>query len=238
MFGDIYGFEYILYVLLHYFELYCRRERRVTLAQLKEGKLYFRDHRFKIALIAVGVGVFLYLAIGSWSSKVNSAERKVHRAWIVLNQSCEQRVQLLTQFVQLIQTFAPQAQEVLQPLIKSYEGAANYKATEKILSDQSATQEYITLQKNIYIALMQMEVKAPNYPDFGQNRQYFMLKLQLQGIEQQIIFAMENLNQGIDELNYYITGFPFNWANTLFVRAKPRYPLHIDTLEKPSLQNQ
>ncbi len=153
--------------------------------------------------------------------------------WVSLKQNCERRVQLLPQFVQLIQVYVPQAQELQQTLTKVYQSASQYQLSEKIFTDEEAMQEFIAKQTEVNNALTAMATQSRNYPVLAQNRQFLMLKMELQSLEQQIEYTVVILNQNINIYNSFLTGIPKNWANTLFLRADPKELLQVATVKKP-----
>lgn len=191
-----------------------------------------KNHKIKIALMVIGVILLIYLAMGSWLSKIHLAEKKVNNAWGLLIENCNHRVEMIPQFIQIIQTYAPQAQELLEPLNKAYHGAKNYKVPDDVLSNPKEEQAFSGIQRSVFEALTKMEAKAASYPDLGQNRQYFMQKMLLVGVEEQIIFATALLNKEISNFNYFLSGFPQGWANSLFLNEKLKYPIFVYTIEK------
>ncbi len=194
--------------------------------------LLLKNPKIKMALFVIGGCILAYLLAGSWLNNIRTTEKTIHNQWVSLKQNCERRVQLLPQFVQLIQVYVPQAQDLQQVLTKTFQNVSQYALSEKILTDEGAMQEFIVNQTEVTKALSFMEIQSRNYPVLAQNRQFLMLKMELQSLEQQIEYTVVILNQNINIYNSFLEGIPQNWVNALFLRAKPKQLLQLAAVKK------
>lgn len=193
---------------------------------------FFKDNQTKMLLTIAAIGVVVYLAIGSWLNKIYYSEKSIHRYSMVIQQNCERRVQMLPQFYQLIQQYAPQAQTLQQQMSKAYEPITQIQFTAQTLTDPARMRTFSDWQKEILAALSSMRQQESAYPALAQNRQYLLLKMELQNIEQQIYLSTIGLNREILYFNSIVTGFPQGWINTLYPRVKPKIPLIDIAFEK------
>jgi len=184
-----------------------------------------QNRNVKIGLIGLGICLLIYLAIGSWLSKINYSQKSIHSYWTVVKQSCDRRVQMLPQFFQVIQHAAPEAQIIQQKISKAYEPVATNQFSETMLSNPIQVHEFLSWQKEVVMALSFMQAQEPAYPALAQNRQYLMLKMELKNLELQLALSVKGLNRDIRYFNSLIIGFPQGWANMLYPREKPKMPL-------------
>ncbi len=195
-------------------------------------KTFLKDRKVKIALTAIGVLILIYLLTGSWVSNIRHTEKVINSNWVSLKQIYEQRLQLLPQFAQIIQYYAPQAQDLQQTLVKAYERARQVPISDKILTDQTLMQEVMARQMEVANALAAMAMQVNQYPTVVQNRQFLMLNMQLQALEQQIEYFAAILNQNVMIYNGFLIGFPKNWLNSMFLKAKQMQVLPIPTVKR------
>ncbi|MBS0288216.1 MAG: LemA family protein [Proteobacteria bacterium] len=191
-----------------------------------------KDPRVKMAFIVIGVAILLYLLTGSWLSNIRSSDKTIQNNFASLKQNCEQRIQIIPQFIQLFTYYAPQAQDLKNQLQQVYTKTSSTPINENILTDQQSMQAFISSQMEVAAALSLMMVQAKNYPTLAQNRQYSMLVMQLLSLEQQIEYMTVLVNQSIIIHNNLLTGFPKNWLNSLFVGEKERLLVEVPTFKQ------
>ena len=187
---------------------------------MADPQLILKDPKVKVSLIVVGVAILLYLLTGSWLNNIHNSQKTVHNNFLSLKQNCEQRLAMIPQFVQLIRALAPSAQALEQQLIQAYILASKYPIDEGILTDATLMQTFVSNQMQIANALALMAAQANNYPALADNRQFVMLRMQLQSLDQQIQYMSVLLNQSILIYNSSLTGFPKAWLNSLFLGEK------------------
>lgn len=193
----------------------------------------FKQPRIKIALIVIAGALVAYLAIGSWLSQIREAEKHIHQTWGILKYNCDLRLQLVSRFEQLINTYAPQAEQLQQQLSRAANEIQPLQVQESILGDQVALEKFSQSQAHLAQALEKMDEQAKTNPMLGQNRQYLLLRMELQNIERQIQYAVGMLNNNIHFYNQAISGIPNSWVNAIMLHDKPKFPLTIATLLKP-----
>ncbi|MBS0288756.1 MAG: LemA family protein [Proteobacteria bacterium] len=191
-----------------------------------------KDPRAKIALVVAGVALVIYLLTGSWLNYIQTTDKTIQSNWLSLKQNYERRVQLVPKFVQLIQYFSPQALELQQELSKTYESVTQAPLTDKILTDQALMQDVMVRQIGLANALAFMEMQVKQYPAVAQNREFLMLNMELLALDQQIEYTSALLNQNVMIYNSFLTGFPKNWLNVMFLKEKEKQVLPIATMRR------
>ncbi len=184
-------------------------------------QLILKDPKVKLALIVVGVALALYLLTGSWLNNINNAQKTVHNNFLSLKQNCEHRLAMIPQFVQLFQTLSPDAHAPVQQLTQTYMLASKFTIDENILTNAELMQAFIQIQRQIGNSFALMAQQTKNYPAIEDNRQYIMLRMQLQSLDQQIQYMSVLLNQSILIHNSLLSGFPKAWLNSFFIGEKP-----------------
>lgn len=190
---------------------------------------FLKNRHVKRGLILIGAFLVVYLWVASWLSKIHLTEQKIQQFWAILKENTDRRVDMLPNFVQLVQDHAPEAQDVLHGLTKSYVDAKNFKVPDdQILNSAQAAQTFAHNQQQISDALSLMKKQAPLFPSLEQNKQFAMLTTYVITLEQQIDFSVKALEQQIKYYNFQITTFPQNLANLIY-RFKPKYQVNFST---------
>lgn len=192
---------------------------------------WLEQRKFKIAIIVFGVGFVTYLGIETWLNRIHLIEKHMILHWSILKENCERRAQILPQFNQLIQYYAPQAESVRLMLLKAQTNAMKITLSEKSLSDPQMRQAFCVSQDEVVLSLLEMERQEEQLPALKQNRQYLMLKRELQSYEQQIEFSYRVIAHDITAYNNTLTSFPLNWLNAITFRYKTKALCPIHTLE-------
>src|SRR5579872_5464849 len=128
--------------------------------------------KIKMALIGIGVIVFVYWALATWANRVHSAEKRVYRAWGLYAESLHHRIALLPSLSQLIQFYAPQAQDILQGANQAYTDITSVPLSESILTDPSAEQQFRNAELALENSFVQIDKRASRYSALAQNHQY------------------------------------------------------------------
>lgn len=181
----------------------------------------------KVAFAFIGLGICAYLFIGGWLSKVHHVERKMNSQWAQLKQNCDRRTQLLPEFVQLIQSYAPQAQDLVRDLNQSYQISSKNHPSWDTFTTAENLNAFTKQQANVREALKNMQAKIGNYPILVQNRQFLMLKMEWEGLDQQIDVGVKKLNKYIEDFNQLMVGFWHETINDMFLQNKPKTPIHL-----------
>lgn len=176
----------------------------------------------KIAIAVVGVLFIAYLGKVTWQDQIQKADRQIYKIWVIFKEALDRRTQLIPQFAQLMQYYAPQAKEEIDLLNQSYE-AVNTQLIKEILSDPAAHKAFVNQQQQVRNALLAMDKVAGSYPNLAQNRHYLLLRTQLQEVDRQILYTAKALDKKIGYYNNFLEGFPEGWINKLFFR----YPIKI-----------
>lgn len=182
----------------------------------------FNTTKGKILIVFIALSIGIYLTLGSWINRIHLAERKINSTWAQLKQNCDQRTQLLPQFVQLIQSYAPEAQDLISKLDQSYQiSSKNHPSWDTFTTAQNLN-EFTSLQANVLEALKDMDGKSARYAALAQNRQFLMLKMEWEGLDQQIQTSVKKLNQNIEDFNRLILGFWPGLINNLFIHESTK----------------
>jgi hypothetical protein len=177
--------------------------------------------------VFIGFGICAYLFVGAWLNKVHHVERKMNAQWAQLKQSCDRRTQLLPEFVQLIQSYAPQAQDLIRDLNQSYLiSSKNHPSWDTFTTAQNLN-AFTKQQINVRSALINLQAKSALYPALVQNRQFLMLKMEWEGLDQQIDAGVKKLNQYIGDFNTLIDGFWHEAINGIFLQERPKEVIHL-----------
>lgn len=184
-------------------------------------------HLQKGAFALIGLGICAYLFVGAWLSKVHYVERKMNVQWAQLKQNCDRRTQLLPEFVQLIQSYAPQAQDLIRDLNQSYLISSKNHPSWDTFTTAENLNAFTKQQTNVRSALLNLQAKSANYPTLVQNRQFLMLKMEWEGLDQQIDVGVKKLNFYIVDFNKLIDGFWHETFNGIFLHEKPKEVIHL-----------
>ena len=185
----------------------------------------------KIALISLGVLFVIYLGISTWSDKLHRADKQVYRSWGMLKESSHRRVQLLPDYIQWVQYYAPQAKDLLNVLTQTYQQANQFEMTDQIMVAPQSEQAFYEIQKSIVNALKAVEKQTSSSPMMAQNHQFFILNQHRQEVEKAIAGSALILNKQIDRYNPYVVGFPQETISELFYNYPPRIHVRVVTLE-------
>lgn len=197
---------------------------------MAENILWFKNPKLKWALWAIAGAIVVYLALATWVNKIHISERKLYNAWSVLKENCDRRTQSILRFGHFFQSQGAQA--ILQPLSQAYKISKDYVPPPTLLTDPIAVKQFVVTQEAVVAAFSQMEEFVAKQGALAQNRQYLMLRMELQNIEQQIQFSVGLLQKETRFYNYYITGFPYGWLNSVSVHSKQAVLFEVPTLEK------
>lgn len=201
-------------------------------------KAVLQDPRVKWVLWGLGGILVVYLAIGSWLSKIEISEKKMTLAWETLLQNCHTRTHMLTRYSQLIQSQSPGAQPVITQLNHAYQQAVASVPAQNILYNKAAIDQFLIQQNTVVAALIQTLGSMTNVPAIAQNRQFALMNSELQKVEEQIQFAEQALQKESQFYNYYVTGFPHGWANAVSFRYPRAILFEVPTLEKTLQRHQ
>lgn len=176
-------------------------------------KSFFIRYRLKIGLISLGVVLISVLGIMTWQDKVSTAAQRVDKSWVLLQKNSDKRTQLLGQFVQIMPASAAQATHSLN---QAYQETLQFPGSAQVLNDQQALEKFLALQKQVVMALLEMEKYALRDQNLAHNSQFLALERRLQEVEAQIVYAENALAHQINRYNRYLQGFPFTWLNRVF----------------------
>jgi hypothetical protein len=190
-----------------------------------------KDPKIKAAFFVIAAVLVLYLATGSWLSKINFTDKSIHNYWGMLIQSTDRRMEMIPKFAQLFQTFDPQAQDVQQALGKAYHDNENLKPSDQVFTNSQEHKAFSDRQTEIVMALLKAEVHAQQVETLAQNRQYLMIKMELLNLEKQIQSEEYFINREVKNYNDYLTGFPEKWINQLFFHKQLKMTIEIPTVK-------
>lgn len=193
-----------------------------------------KHRNVKRGLIVVGAILVIYLWVASWLNKMQLTEQKIQQFWVLLKENTDRRVDILPQFVQLVETYAPQAEEVKAVLTRVYVQAKKVDGSEQILNVPQSAAAFTQAHQQVSQALWYMEQQAPRFPALAQNNQFAMLTAYVNSLNQQIEFSMRALEQQINYYNFQITTFPQNMINFVYPHYKRKYIVDFATANTTS----
>lgn len=193
-----------------------------------------KHRNVKRGLIAVGAILVIYLWVASWLNKMQLTEQKIQQFWVLLKENTDRRVDILPQFVQLVETYAPQAEEVKAVLTGVYVQAKKVDGSEQILNAPQSAAAFAQAHQQVSQAFWFMEQQVPRFPALAQNNQFAMLTAYVNSLNQQIEFSMRALEQQINYYNFQITTFPQNMINFVYPHYKRKYIVDFATANTTS----
>lgn len=193
-----------------------------------ENLVFLKNPKAKIGLIAAAIVIGIYLLTGSWLNSINTYEQTINTNFVSLKENCDRRTALIPRFIELLQYFAPNSQDIQRQMNQVYQQAKT--PTEmSILTNKEQMQAFLSRQTQVTQVLNYMVTQADNTPAISQNRQFLLLKMQLLSLEQQINYTVVILNQSIIIYNSFLTGFPKEWLNTLFLGHQQKELIQISS---------
>lgn len=180
------------------------------------------NQKVKAILIAAGILLGIYLAIGSWINRIYVNKQTVENAWLALKQNCDYRLELLADWGSFLKHYMPGATSVLEDLNQAYVNGKKNQYTSKILAQKEMLQAFVNSQQNITLSLQKMYSVLSEQPELLQNRDFAILNNETEMVELQIVYTARALNDTILNYNTSISGVPGGWVN-LFLHYSPLY---------------
>lgn len=179
----------------------------------------------KIALGLFVAALILSVSVNGWLKKVDQAQMQVHKAWVIIKQKTEQRLALVSELEKILATYAPDALSLKNSLAQIYKQGKDFKPEEGLLEDAKTAQAYSQWQNTFSQNIAQAQTAMASVPTVAQNQAYFMIKMQIHTLEEQIYASSKALNLEIENYNRELIG-PFqHFANTVFGHRPLKYVL-------------
>jgi hypothetical protein len=196
--------------------LFGKKKSKKMVSRVLENK------KVKAILIAAGILLGIYLAIGSAINRIYVNKLTVENAWLALKQNCDYRLELLADWVNFLKHYAPSATGVLEDLNQAYMSAKKNQYTYKILTEKEKLQAFVNSQQDISLSLQKMYNILSEHPELLQNTDFVALNNETETVELQIVYTARALNDTVLLYNASITGTPGGWVN-LFLHYSPLY---------------
>jgi LemA protein len=182
-----------------------------------------------LPLLALGlVGAF---AAGCGVQALPRAKNDVEAKTANLTNEYKRRADLVPQLIGAVSGNAKHEKETLEAVV-----SARAKATGVTLDPSHATPEQIKAyqgaQGELTQALGRLMVVSENYPNLKANEAFLDLQAQLEGTENRIKIARQDLIASIQAYNDLVTVFPTNLVNGWFYHYEKLPQWDVDNAEK------
>jgi LemA protein len=190
-------------------------------------------HKFISVFLPLAATAFLVTGCGVQA--IPRAKNDVDAKTAQVTNEYKRRADLVPQLVGAVKGNSKHERETLEAVV-----SARAKATSITLDPSHATPEqlkaYQGAQGELSQALGRLMMITENYPQLQANAAFRDLQAQLEGTENRIKVARQDLIESIQGFNNYVTVFPSNLTNKLFFHYEKMAQWDLETEEKKAAQ--
>ncbi len=174
--------------------------------------------------IAIGTTLILMLltvVIGfSTYNGLQKSEEIVFNSWGDLDASLQRRADLIPNLVSTVKGYMQFEASTLEAVVEARAKATAIQFDMKQISNPEQMQKFIAAQQELQSSLARLLVVVEKYPDLKANQNFMDLQHQLEGTENRINFARQQVNAATRDFNYAIRKFPAVVINNAFLHLE------------------
>ncbi|MBM4223043.1 MAG: LemA family protein [Gammaproteobacteria bacterium] len=152
---------------------------------------------------------------------IQSHDVSVHRAWSNLDATLQRRSDLIPNLVETVKAYAHHEQETFIQVTLARQKIASLSIDDEHNSPNEM-QQYAQAQQDLSQSLHKMMLIVENYPELKSDQSFRSLQHQLEGTENRINVARQDLNMQVAVFNQSLKTFPNNIVNNVFLHMSPK----------------
>lgn len=177
-------------------------------------------------LVAIGIGVFVVLAVIAIYNGLVSSRLRVKGAYSQIDVQLKRRYDLIPNLVETVKGYAAHEKETLERVI----AARNQGMAATTVPQQAAAENQLSG------ALRQLFALSEAYPDLKANQNFAALQEELTGTENKISFARQYYNNTVENYNAKLQSFPtVMLANMFGFQPEPFFEVS-DTAQREAVK--
>jgi len=158
----------------------------------------------------IGAIVLCFLVVIGIYNNMLSKDEAVKNAVGNLEATLQRRLDLVPNLVNTVKGYAAHESITFQEVTKARSQAASVKLD---LNDAKAVEKFQKAQHELQSSLSKLMVVVEQYPNLKASANFMDLQAQLEGTENRINIARQNLNKSVQEYNICIRKFPNSLIN-------------------------
>jgi LemA protein len=175
-------------------------------------------------LMAPALALSLLLLGGCGYNTLQSQDESIKAAWSEVINQYQRRADLIPNLVATVQGFAKQEKDVLLGVTNARAKVGSIQASEEMVDDPQAFQQFVQAQGELTGALSRLLVVVENYPQLKSDKNFLELQAQLEGTENRIAVARQRYVRSVQAYNVTVRSFPTNLTAMLFgFDTKPQF---------------
>jgi LemA protein len=161
---------------------------------------------------------------GCGYNTLQSQDEGIKAAWSEVINQYQRRADLIPNLVATVQGFAKQEKDVLLGVTNARAKVGSIQASEEMVDDPQAFQQFVQAQGELTGALSRLLVVVENYPQLKSDKNFLELQAQLEGTENRIAVARQRYVRAVQQYNVTVRSFPTNLTAMLFgFDTKPQF---------------
>lgn len=149
-------------------------------------------------------------------------EEDVFNAFGNLDSSLQRRYDLIPNLVATVKGYAAHEAKTLETVIAARADMSKIVIDASKLSDPKVVSAFMQQQSQLNSALSRLLAVSESYPDLKANQNFMDLQHQLEGTENRINYARNQLNEKIRIFNSSIRSFPASLINAVFTHLEKK----------------
>ncbi len=173
----------------------------------------------KFTMIVLAIGAVLVMAIMGSYNGITRKEEAVFHAWGNLDSSLQRRFDLIPNLVGAVKGYATHENKTLQAVVEARSQIGKMQVN---VNDQKSIAQFMAKQGELQSALNKLMVVVESYPDLKANANFLDLQHQLEGTENRINYARNQMNNAVLDFNSTIRRFPTSLVNAIFAHCEKK----------------
>lgn len=183
-------------------------------------------------LIAVVI-VALTVIVGANSyNTLLTLDEGVTKSWADLDSTLVRRYDLIPNLVNTVKGYAAHEKETFQAVTEARAKATSMTLDASTLDSPEKMAALANSQQQLSQALGRLLLVVEKYPELKADKNFLDLQHQLEGTENRINYARQEVNSAVMQFNAAIRRFPNNIINSMFLGLEKRQPFAAQAEQK------
>ncbi|MBI3396352.1 MAG: LemA family protein [Spirochaetia bacterium] len=160
---------------------------------------------------ALAILILLSLPLLSTNCGYNqmvASDQQVKASWAEVLNQYKRRLDLISNFVNVVQGYASHEKEVLTKVTEARSRVGSINATPELINDPQAFAKYQSAWKDTNSALSKLMVVVENYPNLKADQSFRDLSAELAGTENRLAVSRNRYIKAVQEYNTLVLSFP------------------------------
>lgn len=137
-----------------------------------------------------------------------ASDQQVKASWAEVLNQYKRRLDLISNFVNVVQGYASHEKEVLTKVTEARSRVGSINATPELINDPQAFAKYQSAWKDTNSALSKLMVVVENYPNLKADQSFRDLSAELAGTENRLAVSRNRYIKAVQEYNTLVLSFP------------------------------